>query len=445
MSRLLADVTPLRISPTFRRLWLSGLASNVGNQMTNFAVALQVFLISHSSLAVGGVGLAASLPAIVFGLFGGSIIDAVDRRRLVLVTSSLLAGVAIGFTLQAFTGYDHLWLLYTLTAIESLFSAVNQPARTTFISRLLPQAQVPAGTALVALVVHIGLIVGPSVAGLLAAGGGLKLCYLVDAVSFGIALYGVGQLPAMPPEGGGQSASLAAVLEGLRFLRRSRVLTGALLADMNATLLAVPISLFPAINAQRFDGSPRTLGLLSASIAIGGVLGSALSGPVSRVHRQGRGMLVAGAIWGAGIAGFGFSSGLALSVAMLTVAGAADVSSVVLRSTIIQIATPDAFRGRINAAEYVVGSSFPQLGNFRAGALGSLTTPAWSASIGGLMSFAGTAIIALALPALVRYRSPGASADAAAGRPVAACAEGALATWEHEGANAADPGRATEV
>lgn len=402
--RLLADITPLRQSPVFRRLWFSGLLSNIGNQMTAFAVALQVFLITHSSFAVGAVGLAASLPAIALGLLGGSVIDAVDRRRLVLVTSSLLTLVSIAFTVQAFAGYDQLWLLYLLTAIESAVAAVNSPARSTFIVRLLPVHQVPSGMALTMLVVHTSLVVGPSVAGLLAAAGGLKLCYLVDAIGFGAALYGVSRLPAMPPEGGGSRAGFAAVRDGLALLRRSRVLTGALIADLNATVLAIPIALFPAINAERFGGSPRTLGLLTASIAVGGVLGSSLSGPVGRIQRQGRGMLVAGGIWGLAIAGFGFVDGLALSVAFLMLAGAADVTSVVLRTTIIQVTTPDAYLGRINAAEYVVGTACPQLGNFRAGVVGSLTTPGLSATLGGLASTLGTGFIALAIPALRRYR-----------------------------------------
>jgi MFS family permease len=405
MGKLLADVTPLRESPPFRRLWLSGLLSNVGNQMTTFAVALQVYLISHSSVAVGGVGLAAALPAILLGLLGGSVIDAVDRRRLVLVTSSLLALVSLALTLQALVEYDQLWLLYLLTGCESLISAVNAPARTTFTIRLLPAAQVPAGTALTMLVIHTSFVLGPLLGGLLAAVGGLKLCYLVDTLGFGVALYGVARLPAMPPQDGGTRAGFSAIAEGLSFLKRSKVLSGVLLADINATLLAMPVALFPAINAERFGGSPRTLGLLSGSIAIGGIVGSALSGPVSRVRAQGKGVLIAGGIWGAAVAGFGVVNGLVASVALLALAGVADVSSVVLRSTIIQIATPDAFRGRISATDYVVGTAFPQLGNFRAGVLGSLTSPGLSASIGGLTSVAGSAVISVFVPALRRYRA----------------------------------------
>ena len=401
--RLLADLTPLRESSAYRRLWLGSSLSSVGSQMTQFAVALQVYLLTHSSAAVGVVGLVSAIPAITCGLLGGSVIDAVDRRRLVLFTSSLLALTSAALALQALAQLDQLWLLYVLFAVQSLLGSINAPARRTFMPRLLPPDQVPAGVALTMLTMHVSLVIGPTMAGLLTAVGGLKLCYLLDAVSFLAALYGVFRLPAMRPEGGAVRPSLRAVAEGLRFLRRSQVLYGALLADVNATLLAMPFALFPAINAERFGGSPRTLGLFTASVAVGGILGSGLSGPVGRVTRQGRAMLIAGAIWGLSLAGFGMAHALVPTLVFLLVAGVADVSSVVLRSTIIQVGTPDAYRGRISAAEFVVGASVPELGNFRAGAIGSLTSPGFSAVAGGLAAAAGTAVLALALPALVRY------------------------------------------
>lgn len=401
--RLLADLTPLRESSAYRRLWLGSSLSSVGSQMTQFAVALQVYLLTHSSAAVGVVGLVSAIPAITCGLLGGTVIDAVDRRRLVLFTSSLLALTSAALALQALAQLDQLWLLYVLVAVQSLLGSINAPARRTFMPRLLPPDQVPAGVALTMLTMHVSLVIGPTMAGLLTAVGGLKLCYLLDAVSFLAALYGVFRLPAMRPEGGAVRPSLRAVAEGLRFLRRSQVLYGALLADVNATLLAMPFALFPAINAERFGGSPRTLGLFTASVAVGGILGSGLSGPVGRVTRQGRAMLIAGAIWGLSLAGFGMAHALVPTLVFLLVAGVADVSSVVLRSTIIQVGTPDAYRGRISAAEFVVGASVPELGNFRAGAIGSLTSPGFSAVAGGLAAAAGTAVLALALPALVRY------------------------------------------
>jgi hypothetical protein len=235
----------------------------------------------------------------------------------------------------------------------------------------------------------------------------------------------------MRPDGGTTRAGLRSVADGLRFIGRSRVLTGALLTDLNATVLAMPIALFPAINAERFGGSPRTLGLLTTAVAVGGIAGSTLSGPVGRLRRQGLGMLLASSIWGAALAGFGLVDGLAATLILLAVAGAADVSSVVLRTTIIQVATPDTYRGRVNATEFVVGASCPQLGNFRAGAVASLTSPAVSAVSGGLSCVAGAGVIALLIPALRNYRpQPQRAALSAATRsPAVAQRSSRSPTW----------------
>ncbi|WP_304048332.1 MFS transporter [Jatrophihabitans endophyticus] len=401
---LLADVRPLRESTDFRRLWMGYVLSQIGGQMTTFAVALQVFRITGSSVAVGAVGLAQAVPLIVVGLLGGTLIDSVDRRRLVLVTTVLAAVVSAGFAAQAFAGSGELWLLYVLAAVQSSIAAIGGPARRTFAPRLLRRELVPSAAALTMVSMYIAMISGPALAGLIAAAGGLKVCYLVDAVSFGAALYGVSRLPSMRPQGEAAKRNLGSVLAGLRFIVTSVPLRGALLADMSATVLAMPIALFPAINAERFGGSPRTLGLLGTAVAVGGLSGSVLSGPVKDVVGPGRAMLVAGAVWGAALAGFGAVHGLAATLALLAVAGAADVLAVVFRSSIIQLATPDPMRGRTSSAESVVGAGFPQLGNFRAGLVASASTPGVAAFSGGLSAVAGAGLIAAALPAFVRYR-----------------------------------------
>ncbi|MET7419969.1 MFS transporter [Dactylosporangium sp. NPDC005555] len=236
------------------------------------------------------------------------------------------------------------------------------------------------------------------------AAAGLKICYLIDAISYGAALYGVFRLPSMHPDGKASRRSLAAAIEGLTFIARNTALRGAMLADLSATVLAMPIALFPAINADRFNGSPRTLGLLSTAIAVGGLLGSILSGPVKTITRPGRAMLITGAVWGAAIAGFGAVHGLPATLALLAVAGAADVLCVVFRTTIVQLATPDTMRGRTNSTEYVVGAAFPQIGNFRAGLLATATTPQISAVAGGLAAIVGAGLIAARLPAFTAYR-----------------------------------------
>lgn len=264
--RLLTDIRPLRESPPFRRLWAGSLLSSTGGAMTSFAVTLQVFELTHSAFAVGALGAVRMVPTLGIGLLGGSLADSVDRRRLVLVTSGALALVSALFAAQAFAGVGQVWLLYLLTSAAASLSSVNGPAQRTFLPRLLPAGQLPAGLALNGLTFQLTMVAGPALAGLVTAGGGLRLCYVVDVASFAAALYAVSRLPAMPPHGDGLGRSVRAVAEGIRYIRANRPVAGAFLADLNATVLGLPVALFPAINAERFGGNPQTLGLLTAAI-----------------------------------------------------------------------------------------------------------------------------------------------------------------------------------
>lgn len=404
--RLLVDASPLRRSPAFRRYWIGSVLSAVGTQMTLFAVTYQVFTLTNSSLAVGGIGLCAAVPAIAFGMLGGSIGDAADRRKIVLYSSLGLAAVSALFAVQSLLELRQLWLLYVLAVVEALIVSVNVPARRTFTPRLLPAELLPAGAALNLMTMHLSNTVGPLLAGLVAAAGGLNACYVIDVISFGAALYGVFRLPPMPPEGTLAKPGIKSVMEAVGFIRGSSVLTGAVLADLFAMALGMPFAVFPAINAALFGGGPQTLGLLNAAPAIGGVLGSALSGPVGHVSRQGRAMLLAGIGWAVTLVGFGLSTALWLSVGLLVVGGAFDVISVVFRTTILQAATPDRYRSRISAAEYVAGFGGSQLGNFRAGAVAGLSTPGLSAVIGGLSTIAVSVLLWRRLPGFAAYRAP---------------------------------------
>ena len=404
--RLLADVRPLRESPAFRRLWVGSTLSAVGGALTTFAVPLQVYDVTRSPFAVGAIGLAQVVPTVTIGLLGGAIADAADRRKLVLVASGGSAAVSAGLAAQAFAGLRSVWLLYALVAVSSSLSAVNAPVRRTIIPSLLPADQLTAGLALQRLTFQITLTAGPALAGLITAtpGLGLRVCYLIDAASFAGSLYGVGRLPALPRTAGAARPGPRAVAAGIRYIGRSHVLLGAFLADLSATVFGLPVALFPAINAERYGADPRTLGLFTTAIGVGGLVSGVLSGPVGRIERQGRAMLVAVAIWGAAFAGFALASALWLTLVMLAIAGAADVFTVVFRGTIVQQTTPGEFRGRVIAADYVVGVSGGSLGNLEAGALGSLTSPAVSALAGGLVTVAGAVVIGLALPAFTRYR-----------------------------------------
>jgi MFS family permease len=406
--RLLADITPLRESAAFRRLWAGATLSAAGGALTTFAVTLQVYDLTRSPVAVGVIGVAQMVPTLAVGVLAGPVADTTDRRKLVLVTSTCLAAASAALAAQAFAGLGLVWLLYVLVAVQSAFVAVDRPARAAFVPDLLPASQLPAGTALNRLSFQITLTAGPVLAGLIAAAPhlGLRACYLIDTVSFAASLYGVARLPAMRPHGGATRPGLRAVAAGMSFIRRSHVLAGAFLADLNATVFGLPVALFPAINAERFGGNPRTLGLFTAAIGVGGLVSAAFSGPVRHVSRQGLAMLVAVAVWGAAFAGFAIASSLWLTLTLLAVAGAADTFTVVFRGTIVQTVTPDHFRGRVMAADYVVGAGGGQLGSLEAGALGSLTSPVISALSGGLVTIAGAIAIGVALPAFTRYRRP---------------------------------------
>ena len=396
----------MRESAAFRRLWAGTALSSAGSAVTSFAAVLQVYDLTRSPVAVGVLGVAQMVPALAVGLLGGPVTDVMDRRQLALVTTGCLAAVSAALAAQAFAAPGLVWPLYALTAAQSALSALDRPARDTFVPSLLPASQLPAGLALNRLSFQTALTAGPALAGLIAAAPplGLPTCYLLDTVSFTAALYGIARLPAMPPQGSATRPGPRAVAEGIAFIGRTQVIAGAFLADLTATVFGLPVALFPAINAERFGGDPRTLGLFTTAIGVGGLASAAFSGPLTHVSRQGRAMLCTVAVWGAAFAGFAVAPGLWLTLSLLAVAGAADTFTVVLRGAIVAAAAPDQLRGRVMTADYVIGAGGGQLGNLEAGALGSLTSPTISALTGGLITIAGAVVIGLALPAFTQHR-----------------------------------------
>ena len=420
LTSILPDFGPARHNAAFRRLLAGGLLSALGSSMTSFAVVLQIWDLSRSSLDVGLLGLT-FVPVLIVGLLGGSVADAVDRRALALVTTACLMAVSAAFAVQAYAQFRQLWLLYALAMVQATMQATGAPARRTFVARLVPSEQLTAAIALNTLTGRITMLSGPALAGVITAAWGLRTCYAIDTVSFVASLYATARLPAMHPEAtesrvpaqeSGAPArpnaarpSLRAIAEGLRFIRHRPLLVAAFLTDLDAMLLGLPVALFPALNAAHFGGSPQTLGLLNAAPGIGGLLSAVLSGPAARVSHQGRGMTAGTMIWGAAIACFGLTRSLPLALAMLAIAGAADTLTVMYRGSMVQTVTPDEFRGRVSSVEYIIGTGGAPLGNVESGTVASLTTPTISAVSGGVGCFVIAALIAGAIPALTRYRA----------------------------------------
>jgi len=400
----LVDLRPLRSSPAFRRLWIGNTTAALSGQLALVAVLYQVWQLTHSAGWVGAIGLADAVPTALFGLLGGVLADAVDRRRLVIATT---AGAVVPAGLLGVQAGLHLRSLATvliLVAVQTSCVALGFSARRTFIARLLPREQVPAGVALNQISFQLAMLAGPALAGLVLAGWGLTACYLLDAAAIAVSVYGVARLPRMPPIGSSAPVGPRALVDGWRFLIHRPVLRGSVATDLAATVLAMPIALFPVLNQQRFGGNPQTLGLFLSAIAVGGIAASLISGPVTRAPRPGAVMLAAAAGWGAALAGFGAVHTLAPTLGCLAVAGAADTISVISRGTVVQLATPDAYLARISSVENVVGVAGPGLGNARAGAVASLTSAPVAAVTGGLTCLVAVTALAAINPVLRRWR-----------------------------------------
>jgi MFS family permease len=295
------------------------------------------------------------------------------------------------------------WLLYLVAAVAGAFSAVDSSARGAILPRLVRRDLMPAANALGQLGFNVGLSLGPLLGGLLVGTLGFTWAYALDAMSFAAVLYAVWRLPPIPPEGGGSRAGVASVLEGLRFLGPRKNLLMTFLVDVNAMVFGMPRALFPAIGTVWFHGGAGTVGLLAAAPSVGALLGAATSGWAGRVRRQGLAVLVAVGVWGGSIAAFGLTRVLWLGLLLLAVAGAADMVSAIFRNTILQVATPDALRGRLQGVFIVVVTGGPRLGDLEAGGVASAFGTGLSVVSGGLACVAGAALLAAAFPSFARY------------------------------------------
>lgn len=379
----LLDLRPLR-TPAFRRLWVSGLLPVVAGQMVVVAVLFQVWELTRSPVWTGLIGLARAVPLLVFSLVGGSLADAMDRRRLLVATKWGQTVAGLGLAWQALAGWDDLAVIFALVALQATVGALGGPAQRAAIPRVLAREEVSAGIALQHLGFQAAMLLGPALGGLMIGRWDVGAVYLVYAVATFASLYGVLRLPALPPMDSAARAGWRSMVEGLGFVMRRPVLRGSFATDLAATVLAMPIALFPLVNEARFGGSPETLGLFLSCIAVGGIGAGLASGLVTRADRPGPVQLVAAAVWGVALALFGVVGPLWLALVMLVVAGAADTVSVLSRAGMVQLATPDSHRGRVTAVESTIGIAGPDVGNVRAGLVAGATSAPFALVSGGL-------------------------------------------------------------
>lgn len=412
MARLFADLTPLRVSAPYRRLWAALGISNIGQQMTAVAVGLQVWDITESSFMVGLVGLAQLIPLIGFGLYGGTLSDAFDRRTVGFLSAIGLWSASVLLLLQSLAGWENVYVLYLVVALASAFFAVGNPARQAIIPRLIEPELLPAANALSMITWNLGFTLGPVLGGLVvAATGTVTSAYAIDVVAFALVAWAMFRLPKLPPiiEEGAERprAGWASVRQGFEFLRGKKNLQMTFYQDIVAMVFGMPRALFPAIAAQWYGGTTAeialVLGLLSAAPAAGALISGVLSGWLATVRWQGRAIVASIIVWGAAIAVFGLVRTLWIALVLLAIAGAADNVSAVFRSTILQAATPDEYRGRLQGVFTVVVAGGPRLGDVEAGTVAALGGETVSVVSGGLLCIAGAVGLVARDRSFLRY------------------------------------------
>ncbi|GIG28020.1 MFS transporter [Cellulomonas marina] len=423
----LVDLSPLRASPSFARMWAGTAVSTVGTQLTVVAVGLQVYELTGSTLAVSGVGLAALVPTVLAGLYGGVLADALDRRRLLLVAAVVAWCATATIAGLAWAGHEGVGALYALTALTATAGTVLGATRMAVVPRLLPPHLLPAAAALGGITGGLAVTAGPALAGVLVATAGFPLTYTVDVVLFLGAFLGIVQLPPVRPEGERVRAGMGSVVQGLRFLATAPTVRASFVADIAAMALAQPRVLFPAAGAAVLGGGAVTVGVLTAAGAVGAVLSGLLSGRLTGTRRQGVAIARAIQVYGAAVAAFGVvlavaaatdpaagtgsvlrAEGLrpvpvAAAALLLAVAGAADNVSSIFRQAVLQQAVPDHLRGRLQGIFIVVVTGGPRVGDLWTGVLATLLAVWLPPLLGGALVVVALAVLLARQPGFRAY------------------------------------------
>lgn len=415
---LLADTRPLQV-PAYRRLFTAQIVTVIGAQLTVVTVPAQIYSMTGSSAYVGLTGIFGLVPLVVFGLYGGSLADHFDRRRILTVTTWGLIITSALFFVQAALGNTNVWLLLAIFSVQQAFFAVNQPTRSAVLPRIVPAELLPSANTLNMTVFTGGAIAGPLVGGALIPVLGFSWLYLADTICLFATLWAVISLPPLPVEAvAGSTPGLRSVLDGFVYLAGHPVLLMSFVVDLIAMIFGMPRALIPEMAHLDFGGpvdGGLAFAVLFAAMPAGAFLGGVMSGWVSRVERHGLAVIVAILVWGGAITGFGIavaladgSAGLWLAVAVVFFAagGAADVASAAFRSTMLQSSATDAMRGRLQGVFIVVVAGGPRVADVLHGLVAGQIGAATTTIVGGVLVIVLTLLASALVPAFAKYRVP---------------------------------------
>ncbi|WP_328317152.1 MFS transporter [Streptomyces sp. NBC_00388] len=401
LGAILPDLTPWRSSREFRLLWIQGLIAFFGSSMALIALPLQIKDLTGSPAAVGAMGAVELVPLVVFGLYGGALADAADRRKVILATEAGLGLLAVTLLVNALIPAPMLWPLYVVAAGVSALAGLQRPALDSLLARIVPHDQLTAAASLNALRWQTGAIAGPALAGVVVAYAGYPTAYGVTVLGFTVSVAMCTRLSPAPPSHDAERPSLRGIAEGARYAWSRPVLLGTYAIDLAAMFFAYPNTVFPFLADDLH--ATWALGLMYAAGSVGSVLLSLTSGWTSRVRRHGLFVVFGAAGWGLAITAAGWCTNVWLVLLCLAFAGAGDMLSGLGRSTIWNQTIPDELRGRLAGIEVLSYSIGPQLGQVRSGTLAGWTgtrTAIWS---GGLACVASVGVLAAVLPKLVTY------------------------------------------
>lgn len=398
---LLPDLAPWRTSADFRRLWVAGLITNFGSFLTFVALPVQMKELTGSAVAVGAIGAVELVPLIVFGLYGGALADALDKRKLIMWTEAGQGVLSAVLLVNALLPEPLVWPLYVVAALSSALVAVQRPALDALTPRIVRHEHLPAAAALNSLRWTVGGVAGPAVAGLVVAYAGLGWAYAADLGTFAVSLFLAVGLAASPAAHEAAKPSLRSIAEGARYAWSRKELLGTYAIDLAAMFFAFPLAVLPFL-ADELDAE-WSLGLMYAALPAGSLLVSLTSGWTSRIHRHGRMVVLAAACWGLAMVAAGAVREVWLVLLFLTLAGCFDMVSGIFRAAMWNQTIPDELRGRLAGIELLSYSAGPQLGQVRAGGMAAVFSVRASVWAGGAMCVAAVGVLAVCLPKLMSY------------------------------------------
>ena len=393
----------------FRWFIYSLLAMTTATQIQAVVVSWQIYELTHDPLSLGLIGLAEAVPFIGFALFAGHVADRSARLRVSLIALGVLLGCSLalfGFTLHpGIIAADRVWPIYGVIFCSGIARSFLQPARSALGAEVVPRELYPNAVTWRSSTWQFAEVVGPAVGGLVYGFGSARMAYGVDAGIMAVALLSLGRMRPPPRPTRGEDESFQQSLgTAIRFVRRQPVILGALTLDLFSVLFGGAVALLPVFAAEILRVGPQGLGVLRASPAVGAVLMSLILAHLPPLRRAGRALLSSVALFGLAMIGFGLSRNFLLSTGLLALSGMVDTVSVVVRSTLLQVMTPDHLLGRVSAVNAIFIGSSNELGAFESGTAARLIGTVPSVVLGGFATLLVVAITAVKVPELRRLR-----------------------------------------